>query len=77
MQNMTIARDSRALQNERSVNAPVDSDDEADFYSATVGCRGEKWIRRGEGLRRANIFAGRLQRDVWHIDELGSAGQRF
>jgi hypothetical protein len=77
LQNMTITRDSRALQNERSVNAPVDSDDEADFYSTAVGCRGEKWIRRGEGLGRANILAGRLQSDVWQIDELGGAGQRF
>lgn len=71
---MAVAGKPRALQNERAVNPPVDSDDEADFYAPAVGCLGEKRVRRSQGLWRANIFASRPQAEMGHIDELGSAG---
>jgi len=77
LQNMAVTDDARAFQDKRGVNPSVDSDDEADFYSPAVGGRSEKRIRRSQGLWRANIFASGLQTDVGHIDELGSAGQRF
>ena len=75
LQDMAVAGEAPALKNERAVNAPIGSNNEADFY-CLAACRGSvKRIRSGQGLGWLNICAGRPRADVGHIDELGVAGQ--
>lgn len=68
LQNIAIARDARAFENERAVNAPIGSDDKADSYFLAARDRGEKGIRCGQSFGRLNLFAGWPR--VRHVDEL-------
>ena len=75
---MAITGDPHAFKNERTVNAPIDSDDEADFYFlAGFHNTSQQWIGRSQGLGRLNLFAGRSRAELGYVDELGSAGSAF
>jgi hypothetical protein len=59
LQDVTVAGESRAFQNERAVHVTIGSNNEADFHFLAVGRRRKKRIGRGQGLGRLNVFAGR------------------
>ena len=76
LQNMAIAGEASALENERAVHAPIGSDDKAHSYFLTACGTRQQRIRRSQRLGRLNFLTRRPRADMAYIDELGGASER-
>src|SRR5208283_5528878 len=77
LQNVAIAKNAAALQNEGAMHAPVGTDDEADLHFGSGHCRGDQRVGGSQGLGGPAIFAAGAGADVWHIRKFGSTVRRL